>query len=119
MQSLFNAMRSAGGGRQKPSPPVVRVSIAGIFFTGTASAGQRLFPKEKFAQFASAAQLVFGLFTMLLPPAMGIARDLSGHIYRLTFVAGAILCAVSLVFFFVVLRFYNRLGGDAASCPPV
>lgn len=97
---------------------VAHVSISGIFFTGTASVGQRLFPKEKFAQFASAAQLVFGLLTMLLPPAMGIILDLSGHLYQLTFVAAAILCAASLAFFFIVLRFYNRLGGDSAYCPP-
>lgn len=94
------------------------VVITGIFFTGTASAGQRLFPKEKFAQFASAAQLVFGLCTMLLPPAMGLILDLSGHLYQLTFVVGGLFSVAALVFFFIVLRFYKHLGGDAAYSPP-
>ena len=97
---------------------VAHVVISGVFATGTASAGQRLFPKAKFAQFASAAQLILGLFTILLPSLIGMVLDFSGHAYGLTFLAGGILCALSLASFVVVLRFYHRLGGDTAYRPP-
>ncbi len=97
---------------------VGHVIISGLFFTGTASLGQRLFPTIKFAQFASASQLAIGVLTMLVPPFMGAVLDWNGHAYRLTLIAGAVIAIIATAVFFVVLRFYNSLGGDASYCPP-
>lgn len=96
----------------------IHVIISGIFFTGTASLGQRLFPKERFAQFASAGQMILGLLTMLLPPMTGLILDMSGHAYQLTFLVGAILCLLAVASFLVVMKYFHRLGGDAAYHPP-
>ncbi len=94
------------------------VIISGVYFTGTASLGQRLFPKERFAQFASAGQMILGLLTMLLPPVMGMILDISGHVYQLTFFAGAILCFLAVAGFLVVMKYYHQLGGETAYHPP-
>lgn len=96
----------------------IHVIVSGIFFTGTASLGQRLFPKERFAQFASAGQMILGLLTMLLPPVMGMILDISDHAYQLTFLAGAILCFFAIAGFLIVMKYYYQLGGDIAYHPP-
>ncbi len=92
--------------------------LAGVFLTGTASLGQRLFPQVSFAQFASAAALINGLFLMTMPPLMGAWLDASGNAYHLTFAAGAVIAALAACGMFVVLRYYRRLGGDKAYAPP-
>ncbi len=98
---------------------VAHVVVTGLYFTGTASIGQRLFPKETFAQFASAAQIILGLLTMLVPPAMGVLLDKTGHRYPLTFLAGGILSVVASAGFFVLLAYFKRLGGDQRYSPPI
>lgn len=92
--------------------------ISGIFFTGTASIGQRLFPRAKFAQFGSAAGIVGAIGFMLVPPFLGQFLDMTGHVYRYTFVLGGILASVALVSFVVVYRQFNVLGGSKNYQPP-
>jgi MFS family permease len=92
--------------------------LAGVFLTGTASFGQRLFPQVTFAQFASAAALINGLFLMIMPPLMGAWLDVTGNAYHLTFAAGGVIAALAACGMFVVFGYYQRLGGDQAYAPP-
>lgn len=78
--------------------------LTGAFLTGTASLGQRLFPALKFAQFASAAGVVSAVGYMVLPPAIGLALDHTGHVYRHTFTASGVLAALALAAFVMVYR---------------
>ncbi len=93
--------------------------IQGIYNTGTASIGQRLFPRAKFAQFASAAGIVSAPFFMVLPPLLGKYLDLNGHVYRHTFIMSGALGFIGLLFFLVVWRGFMRYGGLKNYVPPV
>jgi MFS family permease len=85
--------------------------ISGTYMTSMASAGQRLYPKLKFAQFASASGLIGATFGMLLPPTMGFLLDRSGHNYRITFLASGVLASLGLVALVVVYHKFMQLGG--------
>ena len=93
--------------------------IQGIYNTGTASIGQRLFPRVKFAQFASAAGIVSAFGYMVLPPLLGKYLDLNGHVYRHTFVLSGVLGALGLVAFLIVWRGFRRHGGIKNYTPPL
>jgi MFS family permease len=92
--------------------------ISGCFFTCSASLGQRLFPHSKFAQFSSAAGIIASVSTMVIGPAMGVAIDASGKIYRYTFVLGGFLSLVSLISAWVVYKQFVRLGGPKGYVAP-
>jgi hypothetical protein len=85
--------------------------LSGCYFTCSASLGQRLFPKAKFAQFASAAGIVSSLATMVIVPSMGAVIDSTHNTYRYTFVLGAVLAASALALAWFVYRKFKRLGG--------
>lgn len=85
--------------------------ISGTYFTSMASIGQRLYPRLKFAQFASAAGLLSAASGLMLPPTMGFILDASGNAYRLTFVAGAIFSCLGLAALCIVYRKFILLGG--------
>ncbi len=92
--------------------------ISGFYFTAMASVGQRLYPKLKFAQFASAAMLLQAGVGALLPPSVGLILDASGHNYRLTFVIGGLLAVLGLVTLVGVYSQFLRLGGPKNYQPP-
>jgi len=92
--------------------------ISGVFFTGTASMFPRLFPRAKFAQFASAAGVILAIGFICLPPAMGKFLDLTGHVYRYTFVVGGIVAALGVVIFVILYRKFCVLGGSQNYTPP-
>jgi MFS family permease len=85
--------------------------IQGIYNTGTASIGQRLFPRVKFAQFASAAGIMGAFGYMILPPVLGKYLDLNDHAYRHTFGFSGALSLLALVSFLIVWRHFRKLGG--------
>jgi MFS family permease len=85
--------------------------IQGIYNTGTASIGQRLFPRLKFAQFASAAGIISAFGYMLMPPLLGKYLDLSGHVYRHTFLFSGALGLAAFGVLLLVWRGFRRLGG--------
>lgn len=85
--------------------------LSGCYFTCAASLGQRLFPRTRFAQFASAAGIVGSLATMVMVPALGQTIDFSGNNYRLTFVLGAILASLALGAALFVYTKFVKLGG--------
>jgi MFS family permease len=92
--------------------------LMGTFITGTASAGQRLFPAAKFAQFASAAGLVGAFGYMVLPPLLGAWLDLTGHVYRHTFAMSGLLALLAFAAFVVVWKKFQALGGIRGYTPP-
>ncbi len=92
--------------------------LTGTYFTATASLGQRLFPRTKFAQFASAAGILGAMGLMVVPPALGWFLDSIGQVYRYTFLIGGALAAVAVAAFAVVLFKFKQLGGDGAYRPP-
>lgn len=87
--------------------------LSGIYLTGTAALGQYLFPRTRFAQFQSAMSLMAAVGYMLVPPLMGAWLDASGSQYRHTFMASGALAAGSAMAFWVVYRYFVRLGGPA------
>lgn len=90
---------------------IAHTVISGIYITSMASIGQRLYPKLKFAQFASAAGLLYATCSSVLPPAMGLLLDASHHNYRLTFLSSGILATLGLLALLVVYRQFLQLGG--------
>jgi len=85
--------------------------ISGCYFTGAAALGQMLFPKLKFAQFASAAALLLSLCNIGFGAAMGRVLDWLGRDYRYTFAAGALLALGALAINIIVYTHFKRLGG--------
>lgn len=92
--------------------------LSGCFFTTTASLGQRLFPRVRFAQFYSALLLVQALGMALVPFVIGKVLDHSHHAYRLTFLAAGILSILSVIASLVVNRYLVRYGGPKNYQPP-
>ncbi|MEZ0216053.1 MAG: MFS transporter [Rariglobus sp.] len=85
--------------------------LSGCFFTSAASLGQRLFPREKFAQFSSAAAMMMAPCNMALAPLVGLAIDRTGKVYPYTFLFGGILAFAGLATALVVHRQFMKLGG--------
>jgi len=92
--------------------------LSGFYFTAMASVGQRLYPKLKFAQFASAAMLLQAIAGILLPATVGVILDLSGQNYRLTFALGGGIAGLGLLALVQVYRQFQRLGGSTVYQPP-
>ena len=85
--------------------------ISGCYFTGAAALGQMLFPKLKFAQFASAGAMLLSVCNIAFGPAMGRVLDWLDHDYRYTFGAGALIALAALAVTLAVYRRFLALGG--------
>lgn len=85
--------------------------LSGCYFTSAASLGQRLFPREKFAQFASAALLFSAPLHMGLAPLVGLIIDRTGNVYRYAFTAGGVLAFIGLLAAWSVYGRFKQLGG--------
>ncbi|PAW77850.1 MAG: MFS transporter [Verrucomicrobia bacterium Tous-C9LFEB] len=92
--------------------------LSGCYFTCAASLGQRLFPREKFAQYASAAALFSAGANIFLAPTMGSIIDLSGNTYRYTFAGSCLLAIIALVAACLVYGRFRKLGGPAHYIAP-
>lgn len=86
--------------------------LSGMFFTTSASLGQRLYPHSRFAQFAAAATMIMAVSQIILGPALGRFLDWTHHNYRYTFVVGFVLSLLGAACLLVVLRKFKQLGGD-------
>jgi MFS family permease len=91
--------------------------ISGVFFTCTASLGQRLFPHSRFAQFASAAALTIAIGSVALALS-GRYFDTHGHIYKHTYIMGFGFAVLSIVAMMVVHSGFMRLGGTKSYVAP-
>lgn len=85
--------------------------VSGSWMTVTASLGQTLLPKAKFAQFFSAMGIVSSVGTMAVGPLVGWVLDLSHHQYRYTYFVGCGLSVCALCAGLVLYRRFNALGG--------
>lgn len=93
--------------------------ISGCFFTSSASLAQRLFPREKFAQYASASAMMMAPCNMTLAPLMGLFIDHTGKNYQFTFLAAGLLALTGLAIALVVHRQFMKLGGARDYVAPV
>ncbi len=85
--------------------------LAGSWMTATASLGQTLLPRARFAQFASAMELVRSLGTAAIGPITGWVLDMSDHAYRLTYLAGGVITVLALSSGLVLHAKFMALGG--------
>lgn len=85
--------------------------VSGMFFTCAASITQRLFPKEKFAQFNSAAGILTALFNMALAPVVGWVLDITNNNYSNTYFSGLAICLLALAAYIGTYRQFMKLGG--------
>lgn len=92
--------------------------MTGTYFTCAASLGQRLFPHERYAQFASAGGICISLATMFLSPLLGIFIDGSGIGFRYVFITAIGLTLIALFSALCVYRQFMRLGGPANYVAP-
>ncbi|MDR3709588.1 MAG: MFS transporter [Capsulimonadaceae bacterium] len=92
--------------------------LSGTFFTCTASLGQRLFPKLRFAQFASAAGIVGAVSNMVIAPAIGLWLDHAGHDYHYTYFMGFGLSVLAVILLTIVYSRFLALGGLVSYAAP-
>ncbi|MFA6960881.1 MAG: MFS transporter [Opitutaceae bacterium] len=92
--------------------------LSGCFFTSAASLGQRLYPREKFAQYASASAMIMAPCNMTLAPLMGLFIDQTGKIYQYTFLAGGLLALTGLAMAMAVHSQFMKLGGPKGYVAP-
>jgi MFS family permease len=92
--------------------------LAGVYATVSASLGQRLFPRAKFAQFASAGGILTAVAFFVTPALVGGILDASGHAYRITFWAAGILATGAVFVLLSVEARFRKLGGLTGYCPP-
>lgn len=85
--------------------------LSGTYFTSAASLGQRLFPRDKFAQFASAAGIIAAPANMALAPVVGTIVDWTGDEYRYTFLSASVLAFIALWASWHVHSQFMKLGG--------
>jgi MFS family permease len=84
---------------------------SGSLGTGIASLGQRLYPRARFAQLASAQWIVAGIGNMLVMPMVGKFLDYTGHVYRYTLLISFGLGLISMGVFLILFRKFMALGG--------
>ena len=97
---------------------VIHGVISGCFFTLSASLGQKLFPRELFAQFNSAFSMLLAVANVILGPFFGWLLDRLNRDYRWVFLFGAVVTALSVVALWKVFRGYLACGGDSNYVPP-
>ena len=92
--------------------------LSGCYLTGAAALGQMLFPKLKYAEFASAAALLLAVCNIILGPALGKLLDVLGHDYRYTFAVGGLIALVAFGSSWVVYRRFLKMGGTHGYVAP-
>lgn len=92
--------------------------LSGAWMTSTASIGQKLLPSARFAQYASAAGLVYGLVAMMVAPLVGKILDFSGHNYRITYFISGIIALAAVASTLELLRRFKKYGGYTAYIAP-
>jgi MFS family permease len=92
---------------------VVHGVVTGCGVTAMASLGQRLLPRDKFAEIGSAGGIIGSISAMLLSPLLGEFLDYAHHNYRYTFFASTTLTVLAVGAFVVVHRKFIALGGPS------
>jgi Na+/melibiose symporter-like transporter len=97
---------------------VVHGVVSGTFFTTSASLGQRLLPRAKFAEISSAGGILGSLAGIVMAPAIGTFLDYKHHDYRYTFLAGFCLAVLALIGLLVLHGKFMALGGPKHYAAP-
>jgi MFS family permease len=97
---------------------VAHTVLSGAFFTCTASLGQRLFPKLRYAQYASAAGMVLAIANIVISPIIGRFLDATHHTYRYTYDIGCGLAIIAVLITYGVWLKFKDLGGTSSYVPP-
>lgn len=84
------------------------VVISGGYYTAVASLPMRLFPRDRFMQFNSAAFVMAQGAAALVSVIQGPLLDYSGHDYKLTFLFGALFALASVLLLLKVGRNLRR-----------
>jgi MFS family permease len=92
--------------------------LSGTLFTASASLGQRLLLRERFAELSSAGGIIFSLVSMSLAPSLGVLLDLSRHNYRYTFHVGFVISVAAMAALLLLHRKFIKLGGVKNFLPP-
>jgi Na+/melibiose symporter-like transporter len=90
---------------------VAHVVLSGTYFTAAMSLPAALLPRNRFAQFASAAFMLISLTTMFISPALGFIIDYTNKNFRLTFLAGLLVCVMAIMAMLAVYRRMQDYGG--------
>jgi len=85
--------------------------LSGCYFTSAASLSLRLFPQERFAQFASAAATLLAVSHIFTAPVVGWLIDATGKDFRYTFRSGFILSLLTILIGIVLYRQFEKHGG--------
>lgn len=93
--------------------------ISGAYLTGTASLAQRLFPRAKYAQFASAIGILSAPVFMVMAPVVGMVIDGSGGVFRHCFTIGGGVAVTGLGLSLFVHRRFMKLGGPKNYVAPL
>ncbi len=92
--------------------------LSGCYFTVGASLGARLFPRGRYAQFASASGIVGSLGSMTVGPLVGGLIDATGNAYYHTFTSGCVMAVIALVASVGVYVRFIQLGGPSGYVAP-
>jgi len=97
---------------------LLHIVLSGCYFTGAAALGPMLFPKLKFAEFASAGAVLIAIGNILLGLLLGMFLDKLGHDYRYAFGVGAVIGLLALGSTLVVYRRFMAMGGPGGYVAP-
>ncbi len=92
--------------------------LSGCYFTVGASLGARLFPRSRYAQFASASGIVGSLGSMAVGPMVGGLIDATGNAYYHTFTSGCVMALIALLAAIGVYVRFMSLGGPKGYVAP-
>lgn len=110
--SLFGYLLVDSGEHHFHVAYMCHVVISGAYYTAVASLPMRLFPRERFMQFNSAAFLMAQGAAALVSVIQGAVLDYSGHNYKLTLLFGAFSALVSVL---LLLKVRLGLRGQGAA----
>ncbi len=97
---------------------IAHTVISGAWLTSIASLGQRLLPKARYGQYASAMGLVVTLTSILLGPLLGTFLDHMNHVYRYSYLLSFWITLLAFGAGLVVYRKFVALGGVEHYTPP-
>lgn len=90
---------------------VICGTLAGFYGNATAALPGVLFPKEKFATYDSARQVIIAVSGIVFAPLCGFFLDLLGHDYRFMYLLACALAVCALVVSLFAYRRFLACGG--------
>jgi maltose/moltooligosaccharide transporter len=98
--------------------------ISGIYWTASASVGQKLLPRSRFAELSSAGGIIGSICGIIFPLALGEFLDLmrggdpNKPVYHNTFLVGGVFMVIGLSMLFVLHSKFMAAGGPKNYVPP-